>query len=37
MKNDARKLSHKTREEIRIRAIEQVEAGESPETIESFA
>ena len=33
MKNDARKLSHKTREEIRIRAVQQVEAGESPETV----
>jgi transposase len=33
MKLDGRKLSHKTREEIRIRAVKQVEAGESPETI----
>ena len=32
-KNDGRKLSKKTKEEIRIRAIQQVQAGESPETI----
>jgi transposase len=32
-KLDGRKLSHKTREEIRIRAVKQVEAGESPEKI----
>jgi transposase len=32
-KNDARKLSHKTLEEIRIRAVERVQAGESPELI----
>jgi len=30
---DARKLSHKTLEEIRIRAVRQVEAGESPEVV----
>lgn len=33
MKMDGRKLSHKTREEIRIRAVKQVEAGESPEVV----
>ena len=33
MKMDGRKLSHKTREEIRIRSVKQVEAGESPEVI----
>lgn len=33
MKTDGRKLSHKTREEIRIRAVKQVEAGESPEVV----
>jgi len=32
-KNDARKLSHKTLEEIRIRAVERVQAGESPELV----
>ena len=32
-KNDARKLNHKTLEEIRIRAVEQVQAGESPELV----
>jgi len=32
-KKDARKLSHKTLEEIRIRAVERVQAGESPEMI----
>jgi len=32
-KTDARKLSHKTLEEIRIRAVERVQAGESPELI----
>ncbi|HYA42857.1 MAG TPA: IS630 family transposase [Syntrophobacteraceae bacterium] len=32
-KNDARKLDHKTLEAIRIRAIEQVQAGESPEVV----
>ncbi len=31
--DDGRKLSHKTLEEIRIRAVRQVEAGESPETV----
>lgn len=30
---DGRRLSHKTLEEIRIRAVKQVEAGESPETV----
>lgn len=32
-RRDARKLDHKTLEEIRIRAVEQVQAGESPENI----
>lgn len=32
-KNDARKLDHKTLEAIRIRAVEQVQAGQSPETL----
>jgi transposase len=32
-KQDARKLSHKTLEEIRIRAVQQVQAGESPEAV----
>jgi len=31
--NDARKLDHKTLEAIRIRAVEQVQAGQSPETV----
>jgi transposase len=31
--SDARKLSHATLEEIRIRAVKQVEAGESPEAV----
>jgi len=31
--NDARKLDHKTLEAIRIRAVEQVQAGESPEVV----
>lgn len=31
--SDARKLSHTTLEEIRIRAVHQVEAGESPEVV----
>jgi transposase len=31
--NDARKLDHKTLEAIRIRAVEQVQAGESPESV----
>ncbi|MEO5354978.1 MAG: hypothetical protein H7835_17440 [Magnetococcus sp. XQGC-1] len=30
---DGRKLNHKTLEEIRIRAVRRVEAGESPETV----
>jgi transposase len=30
---DARELDHKTLEEIRIRAVEQVQAGESPEVV----
>lgn len=30
---DARKLSHKTLEEIRIRAVQRVESGESPEVV----
>lgn len=32
-KSDGRKLDHKTLEEIRIRAVERVQAGESPETV----
>jgi transposase len=32
-KQDARKLDHKTLEEIRIRAVRQVQAGESPEVV----
>jgi len=32
-RRDARELDHKTLEEIRIRAVEQVQAGESPEAI----
>lgn len=32
-KRDGRALDHKTLEEIRIRAVEQVEAGESPEDV----
>jgi transposase len=32
-KNDARSLDHKTLEEIRIRAVERVQAGESPEAV----
>ena len=31
--NDARKLDHKTLEAIRIRAVEQVQSGESPEVV----
>lgn len=31
--NDARKLDHETLEAIRIRAVEQVQSGESPETV----
>lgn len=30
---DGRKLDHKTREEIRIRAVQRIEAGESPEVV----
>jgi transposase len=33
VKNDARKLDHKTLEAIRMRAVEQVQAGQSPETV----
>jgi transposase len=32
-RRDARELDHKTLEEIRVRAVEQVQAGESPEVI----
>lgn len=32
-RRDARELDHKTLEEIRIRAVEQVQSGESPETV----
>jgi transposase len=32
-KRDARKLDHKTLEEIRVRAVERVQAGESPEVV----
>lgn len=32
-KNDGRKLSKKTKEEIRIRAVQRVQAGESPEVV----
>ena len=32
-KTDGRKLDHKTLEEIRIRAVKQVQKGESPETV----
>lgn len=32
-KQDARKLDHKTLEEIRVRAVRQVQAGESPEVV----
>jgi transposase len=32
-KTDARKLDHKTLEEIRIRAVQQVQSGESPEAV----
>lgn len=32
-RQDARKLDHKTLEEIRIRAVQQVQAGESPEGV----
>lgn len=30
---DGRKMDHKTLEEIRIRAVKRVEAGESPEVV----
>jgi transposase len=33
LKQDARKLDHKTLEEIRIRAVQQVHAGQSPEVV----
>ena len=33
VKNDARKLDHRTLEAIRIRAVEQVQAGQSPEVV----
>ena len=33
LKADARKLDHKTLEEIRIRAVQRVQAGESPEVV----
>lgn len=33
VKNDARKLDHKTLEAIRIRAVEQVQSGQSPEIV----
>ncbi len=32
-RRDARQLDHKTLEEIRIRVVEQVQAGESPEAV----
>ena len=32
-KSDGRRLDHKTLEEIRIRAVQQVQAGESPEAV----
>jgi transposase len=32
-RRDARALDHKTLEEIRIRAVEQVQAGQSPEVV----
>jgi hypothetical protein len=32
-RRDARKLDHQTLEEIRIRAVEQAQAGESPEAV----
>ena len=32
-KDDARKLDHKTLEELRIRSVKRVQAGESPEVI----
>ena len=36
-KDDGRKLSHATLEEMRIRAVKRVEAGESPEDINPHA
>ena len=33
MKHDGRSLDHKTLEEIRMRAVERVQAGESPEVV----
>ena len=33
LRQDARKLNHKTLEEIRIRAVKQVQGGESPEVV----
>jgi hypothetical protein len=32
-RNDARKLDHRTREEMRIRVVKRVRDGESPEVI----
>jgi len=32
-RRDGRSLDHKTLEEIRIRAVERVQAGESPEVV----
>jgi len=32
-RRDARRLDHQTLEEIRIRAVEQVQVGESPEAV----
>jgi transposase len=32
-KNDARKLDHKTLEELRIRVVKRVQEGESPEVL----
>ena len=32
-KDDARQLDHKTLEELRIRSVKRVQAGESPEAI----
>ena len=32
-KLDGRRLDHKTREQIRMRAVQQIEAGESPEVV----
>src|SRR5208337_879838 len=33
-KNDARRLDHKTLEELRVRAVRCVQAGESPEVVD---